>query len=240
MATTELKCEKHRTPTHLTCAQCGKPSCTKCLVWTEVGQKCRDCVPSKAGAERSVVVPLAVVAVLVVALLAVLGTFSRGSSDETVAERGNQGRTQPGIGQPARDGALTFVVTSFECGPEEVGFGDLKKTANGRYCILVFKATNTSSRPTAFSPARQTLLDAQRRQFGWDGLASALYRRGQGGGDDPQQLLGTQQLNPSAVVETTLLFDVPDGVNPEMVELHGGGGTLGATVRLTEPAARIG
>lgn len=240
MATTELKCDKHRTPTQLTCAQCGRPSCTKCLVWTEVGQKCRDCVPSKAAKDRSAVVPLAVAGVLAVALLAVLGVFSGGSPDEPVAERGNQGTTQPGIGQPARDGSLTFVVTSFECGLKEVAFREVKKTANGRYCVLVFTARNTSTRPTSFSPSRQTLLDGQRRQFGWDGFASAIFRRAQVEGGDVDQLIGNQQLNPSAEIQTTLLFDVPEEVNPEMVELHGGGGTLGVTVRLAEPANRLG
>ena len=230
----ELKCEKHNTPTQLTCAQCGKPSCTKCLVWTEVGQKCRTCVPNKGGGERSsIVIPALIVVVLLVVLLAALGVFS--GSDTTKDAPTNANRPgQPGIGQPARDGALTFVVTKFDCGAEEVGEAQRIKRALGRYCLLEFKASNTGTQPTSYVSPNQFLLDAQRRRFAPDTQATLLYLSAVA----PGTPAGTvQQLNPGAEVEASLVYDVPDGVVPELAELHGGN-TLGITVRLTESAGR--
>lgn len=237
MATTELKCAKHNTPTQLTCAQCGKPSCTKCLVWTEVGQKCRTCVPSKGGSERNpILVPALIVGGLLVVLLFALGAFSGDDGSTTVPERRNLGSTQPGIGQPARDGALTFVVTKFDCGAEEIGEGARKKTALGRYCLLEFKATNSGSQPTSFAAPAQLLLDGQRRRFAPDSMATSIYQQVAAPGSP---LSVVQQMNPGAEVESALIYDIPDGVIPELAELHAGA-TLGVTVRLTESAGLQG
>ncbi|OGI04290.1 MAG: hypothetical protein A2104_06640 [Candidatus Melainabacteria bacterium GWF2_32_7] len=41
--TEEKKCYIHNTPTGLSCASCGKPICTKCMVSAHIGYKCRDC-----------------------------------------------------------------------------------------------------------------------------------------------------------------------------------------------------
>lgn len=230
----ELKCEKHNTPTQLTCAQCGKPSCTKCLVWTEVGQKCRTCVPNKGGSERSpIVVPALIVLVLLIVLLASLGVFSADDKEEAPANANRP--VQPGIGQPARDGALTFVVTRFDCGAEEVGEAQRIRRAQGRYCLLEFKASNTGTQPSSYFSRNQFLLDAQRRRFAPDDPATIEYLRALAPGS-PVGIV--QQLNPGAEVETSLIYDVPDGVMPELAELHGGVNTLGITVRLTESAGR--
>ena len=230
----ELKCEKHHTPTQLTCAQCDRPSCTKCLVWTEVGQKCRTCVPNKGGAEKSsIVVPALIVAVLLVVLLGALGVFS--GDDKTAEPAKGNVPGQPGIGQPARDGALTFVVTKFECGAEEVGEGQRVRRALGRYCLLEFKASNTGTQPTSYVAPMQYLLDAQKRRFEPDLQATALFLSATAPGSPASPL---QKLNPGAEVQASLVYDVPDGVNPELAELHGGN-TLGVTVRLTEAAGRL-
>ncbi len=237
MATTELRCEKHNTPTQLTCAQCGKPSCTKCLVWTEVGQKCRTCVPGKGGGDRnSILVPALVVGVLLVLLGVSLKLFTSDSGSDALPAKGNRGPTQPGIGQPARDGALTFVVTRFDCGAEEVSAGDRKKTALGRYCLLEFKATNSGTQPATFVGPLQQLLDTQRRRFAPDSAATALYNEGKGNGTPLTTFL---QMNPGAEVLTGLVYDIPDGVIPQLAELHAGSG-LGITVRLTESAGLSG
>ena len=40
-----LYCANHpQTPTQLRCNKCGKPICTKCVVRTPVGYRCRECV----------------------------------------------------------------------------------------------------------------------------------------------------------------------------------------------------
>jgi hypothetical protein len=38
-----LKCETHGEPTRISCVECGKPVCPKCMVRTEVGTKCETC-----------------------------------------------------------------------------------------------------------------------------------------------------------------------------------------------------
>lgn len=237
MATTEQKCEKHRTPTQLTCAQCGRPSCPKCLVWTEVGQKCATCVPRKGGRQRNpALVPALLAVALIAALLVAFGTFSGDDDSPSVAAGNRPGASQPGIGQSARDGAITFVVTRFECGPTEVGAGPAKRTADGRYCVLEFTATNSGNQPTSFVSAQQLLLDRQRRRFAPDMAATAAH---QGSGTGPGPSGPVRQMNPGARIDTVLIYDVAEGTNPELAELHAGA-TLGVTVRLTEAAGPAG
>jgi len=206
-------------------------------VWTEVGQKCRTCVPGKGGGGRnSVLVPALIVGALLVLLGVSLKVFTNNTSSDEVPERANRGTTRPGIGQPARDGALTFVVTRFDCGAEEVGQGGRKKTALGRYCLLEFKATNSGRQPTSLVASLQQLLDSERRHFAPDVVATTIYQQVEAPGS---VLTPFQQMNPGAEVVTALVFDVPDGVIPELAELHAGTG-LGVTVRLTESAGLTG
>ena len=230
MATTELKCERHHTPTHLSCAQCGKPACPKCLVWTEVGQKCRTCVPGRGSQSRTRTSQLLVVGSLVVALVVAVaigtGAFS-GDGDDDVLVAGNTGQRQAGLGQPARDGPLTFVVTKFECPGKELNEGGLRRTALGRFCILHLRAMNSGNRPASFTLPDQVLLDRQKRRFAPDAAATSLFRRS----SSQEPLLPVQQLNPGAEVTTLLVYDVPEGVTPELAELHAGR-SLGVTVRL--------
>ena len=232
MAITELTCDKHHTPTHLTCAQCGKPACPKCLVWTEVGQKCRTCVPRKDANQRNpALIPALLAVALIVALLLAFGVFS-GDDEGPTVQAGNRGDTQPGIGQPARDGALTFVVTRFDCGPTEVGEGPSKVTAIGRFCLLEFTTTNSGNQSASFVARQQLLLDRQRRRFAPDLDATGAHQRSTPGSISSRPV---QQMNPGAEVDSVLIFDIPEGVNPELAELHAGA-TLGVTVRLTEAA----
>lgn len=48
--TTTTYCARHpKVETAVTCASCGKPICPKCMVYTPVGIKCRECGLSKGG-----------------------------------------------------------------------------------------------------------------------------------------------------------------------------------------------
>jgi hypothetical protein len=45
---TATYCARHpREETAVSCASCGTPICTKCMVYTPVGMKCRDCASNK-------------------------------------------------------------------------------------------------------------------------------------------------------------------------------------------------
>lgn len=82
MPTTLTKyCAKHtKVETSVTCASCGTPICTKCMVYTPVGVKCRECGLSRGGTlftirpERMILA--AVTALVAGAIAALLGGTS--------------------------------------------------------------------------------------------------------------------------------------------------------------------
>lgn len=227
MATTELRCERHHTPTHVSCAQCDRPACSRCLVWTEVGQKCTTCVPVPKGDRRRPLV-IGVVVVAAVAAAAAGSQMVGRSSGGGPAPSQSLVRHVAAIGEPVADGSITFVVDRFDCSATAVGDGALRQAAQGRYCVLGLRATNSGTRPALFSPRAQVLLDAQRRRYDPDPMATIVYQR-TGGGPLP---LPVQSLNPGAASTVAVVFDIPREVMPTEAELHAGQ-TLGVTVRLT-------
>ena len=72
MADLLLECEAHGTPTGLTCAECGRPICPKCLVKTPVGLKCEEHAQGIAPRFDRRVAPYALGALVLVALAVVI------------------------------------------------------------------------------------------------------------------------------------------------------------------------
>jgi hypothetical protein len=71
-----LYCANHpQTPTALRCNRCGKPVCTKCIVRTPVGYRCRECVRGQQQIFETAVSSDYVVAAVIVAPLAGLAGF---------------------------------------------------------------------------------------------------------------------------------------------------------------------
>jgi len=70
-----LYCVNHpQTPTALRCNRCGRPVCTKCIVRTPVGYRCRDCVRGQQQVfETAVWSDYVIVAVLVAPLAGLAG-----------------------------------------------------------------------------------------------------------------------------------------------------------------------
>lgn len=90
MVTQTLKCERHGETTRLTCVDCDRPICPKCMVRTEVGLKCEQCAEPAATvafeAPRSRLPLVAAgVGLLALALVAVLVLRPRPSEDDVVA-----------------------------------------------------------------------------------------------------------------------------------------------------------
>jgi len=70
-----LYCANHpQTPTALRCNRCGKPVCTKCIVRTPVGYRCRECVRGQQQIfETALWTDYVIVAVLVAPLAGLAG-----------------------------------------------------------------------------------------------------------------------------------------------------------------------
>ena len=235
MAQTEVKCTRHHTPTNLTCARCERPACAKCLVWTEVGQKCRDCVYPRFSRERNPQLARALVigAIALVVALALLSSLMGGGSDtDSAGPPTVEPRKEAAIGEKTTDGDITFVVDAFECQGKSLVTRGPPITALGRYCVLRLTATNSGTRPASYSSFGRTgtvLLDEQRRRYNPDQRASSLLQ-----GQEGLSLTGPQMLNPGSEIKTALVFDVAEGVTPVTAELHGGPGS-GVAVRVSPP-----
>jgi MFS family permease len=71
-----LYCANHpKTPTALRCNRCGKPVCSKCIVRTPVGYRCRECVRGQQQVFETAVASDYVITAVIVAPLACLAGF---------------------------------------------------------------------------------------------------------------------------------------------------------------------
>ncbi len=169
-----------------------------------------------------VVVPLAVVVLLV------LGQGGRQTPGPAAVPptvpAAPAATPEPGVGAPVRDGTLEFTVTGFACGQERIGVPPFDRAAQGVYCLVDVEVANVGDAARRV-PANQLLFDAEDREYELDGAVPWLLR--DGGLWDP--------VNPGNRVRGTLAFDVPPGLVPVRVELHGGWFTGGAAVRLDAP-----
>ncbi|HET7487325.1 MAG TPA: DUF4352 domain-containing protein [Acidimicrobiales bacterium] len=226
--TTELRCFKHNTPTQLSCAQCERPCCTRCLVWTEVGQKCTTCVPHRSS-KRGVGRLVAAVLLLTGLVAAGVGVTKLGSTRSKPLPAENASLRTAKLGQPVSDGGLTFVVHRFDCPLDLTTVDNPLPPATGRYCRLDLEATNSGKLPATFSTRAQMLLDAQRRRFAADPVATAIFHAKEG---DAFTSFTVQTMNPGADLRMSIVYDIPAGAAPTKAELHSGA-TLGVTVTLT-------
>ena len=79
-----LECEAHGTTTKLTCAECGTPICTRCLVKTDVGLKCAEHAQANvAPAVSRRVAPLVISALVLVAMGGVILVAARQMASDT-------------------------------------------------------------------------------------------------------------------------------------------------------------
>jgi Domain of unknown function (DUF4352)/Protein of unknown function (DUF2510) len=125
------------------------------------------------------------------------------------------------VGQPVRDGNFEFVVTGIERAPlvADPGFPELQKTATGEFVFVKMEVTNVGTEPQTFFASFNTLSDGttdfQADDEAWIYLGNTLA-----------------DLNPGDSIDTSVVFDVPVGTDPESVELHDGPFSEGVTVGL--------
>ncbi len=112
------ECEAHGTPTRLSCADCGKPICPKCLVKTSVGLKCEEHAQGIPARIDRRVAPFALGALVLVAAAVVLlavavlhqGSKTPAASVLPPGSAGTTPGTTPGTATGRIDPAQVFVV----------------------------------------------------------------------------------------------------------------------------------
>ena len=129
----------------------------------------------------------------------------------------------PGVGQPAADGDLSFVVHGVDCGRTQLGTQYFDTTAQGVFCIVDLTVTNIGDKPQSFSTENCTLLNAEGQQFSADSGA-AFYL------EDAEWLY--EEINPGNSLATKVIFDVPAGMAPTSIELQDSAFSGGVTVNL--------
>ncbi|HEX2156993.1 MAG TPA: DUF4352 domain-containing protein [Actinomycetes bacterium] len=139
-------------------------------------------------------------------------------------EDGRRGATGPaGLGDRVRDGQFEFVVRSVDCGAKEVGEGLGRKPARDQFCLVGLRVHNTGREGRTFGGGQQFLFDDHGKRHDPD--LDATYRHG------GVQLLSTH-LNPGQRLEGTLVYDVPDPIVLDRVELHDAPFSGGVSVEL--------
>jgi len=129
----------------------------------------------------------------------------------------------PGVGDPVRDGQFEFVVDSVDCGTRSVGEGLGRKDAVDQFCLVAIRVENIGQEGRTFAGGQQHLFDEAGKRHDPD--LAATIRRGDG------RLLSTH-LNPGQRLAGTLVYDVPEPVALDRVELHDAPFSGGASVVL--------
>jgi hypothetical protein len=129
----------------------------------------------------------------------------------------------PGVGDPVRDGQFEFVVDSVDCGTRSVGEGLGRKDAVDQFCLVAIRVENIGQEGRTFAGGQQHLFDEAGKRHDPD--LDATIRRGDG------RLLSTH-LNPGQRLAGTLVYDVPEPVALDRLELHDAPFSGGASVVL--------
>ena len=163
------ECEAHGTPTRLSCADCGKPICPKCLVKTSVGLKCQEHAQAVAPRFDRRVAPFALGALVLVAVavmilaLAVIHQGSKSSATNvppsSTPGAGATPSTVPGRIVPAQvfvvnaDGSGAHTLTNrplaFDARPTWSPDGTrvaFESTVDGKRSIWVMQADGQALR----------------------------------------------------------------------------------------------
>ena len=127
-----------------------------------------------------------------------------------------------GIGEPARDGKFEFTVLSVEPGPAIIGTEDFGKEPQGEFVFVRVKVENIGNEAQAFSGDNQYLY-AGERKFSAD-TEAAIYL------EDAQSLF--EEINPGNALEGIIIFDVPPGTRPTLIEVHDSAFSDGVEVSL--------
>ncbi|GAA1614804.1 DUF4352 domain-containing protein [Actinoplanes couchii] len=169
--------------------------------------------PSPAKLTLVVLVSVAVV-VLLFAIGIAAEQYNHGDLTATTAAATNGPATAARLsaGKAVRDGQFEFTVTKTDCSRSTVALEQLKRTADGRFCVITLSVRNVGDDDKYFIGQAQTAYDAAGTEYDSDKLAGLYANRG--------VEAFVQKLSPGTKVTGKLVFDVPKGVELTTLELH--------------------
>jgi len=156
-------------------------------------------------------------------VLVALAIGSRGVSSES-DNSSSQGQSQsqsptsssdvktPGFGDKVSDGNFEFTVKSAKCGIGQVGDSTLGKKAQGQYCEIAVTVTNIGNEAATMFTDNQTVFDDKGRKFSPDSGAMIYLPE--------ENSPWLTDINPGNTLKGILLFDVPEGITLDHIELH--------------------
>lgn len=102
-------------------------------------------------------------------------------------------------------------MNGVEAGVPSVGVNEyVTEKAQGQFVLVRMTVRNTGDRAQSFTTSAQKLVDAQDRQYSVDDMATITLDQG----------VAFEQINPGNSVEATIVFDVPQGTVPAVLEVH--------------------
>jgi hypothetical protein len=129
--------------------------------------------------------------------------------------------TLPGIGAAVRDKEFQFKVTQLRCGVKKIGGSYFNVKAQGEFCLVSVRVENVGDKPQTFFGSNQRLFNRKGQEYEASNEA-AIYL------EDSRSLY--EEINPGNYVWGTVVFDVPESMKPDHIELHASLFSAGATV----------
>lgn len=128
-----------------------------------------------------------------------------------------------GIGSPAADGKFTFTVNDFECGVKKVGTGPFAEKAQGEFCVAELTVENTGDEAQLMDASSQYLYVGD-KEYSADSEVVLSDKRA--------EAFFLEDINPGNTVDGIVVWDVPEGAQPDRLELHDSPFSGGVEVRL--------
>ncbi|MFD6390775.1 DUF4352 domain-containing protein [Nocardia sp. NPDC060259] len=127
----------------------------------------------------------------------------------TVAPKPAKNQPAP-AGTAVRDDKFEFLVTGIDQGDTVLGGGFWSERATGEFVVVRVQVTNIGNEARTFYGTNQYLYDEHNRKFDSSFGANAALS------DD----FGSIELNPGLSVATAIVFDVPPGTVPAVLQFH--------------------
>jgi hypothetical protein len=129
----------------------------------------------------------------------------------------------PGVGTAVRDKEFQFSVTHVHCGVKKIGGSYFNVKAQGEFCLISVRVENVGDKPQTFFGSNQRLFNRKGQEYEASDEA-AFYL------EDSRSLY--EEINPGNHVSGTIVFDVPESMMLDHIELHASSFSAGAEVSL--------